>query len=51
MNIETDRLFTVKHYADVKEVTTTAVYAWIAQEKVESVKIDGVTFVIVKDKK
>lgn len=46
MIIETDKLITVRHLADLRGVTTTAVYGWVAQNKEKSVKIDGVTFII-----
>ena len=39
----------VSTYAREKGVSTQAVYAWIREGKVESEKIDGVTFIIVND--
>lgn len=45
MKIETERLLTVKSYADFKKVSTTAVYAWIAQGKVNCMKINEVQFI------
>lgn len=49
MKVETERLVRVKRYADMKGVTTTAVYGWIEQGKVKSVKIDDVTFIILEE--
>lgn len=40
-------LKTVAGYAKLKNVTTTTVYNWIKDGKVKSIKIDGITFVIV----
>ncbi len=40
---------TVKNYATQKGVTTACVYKWIKKEKVDSVKIDGVIFIIPKE--
>ena len=47
MTVDTDRLVTVRHFADMMGVTTTSVYAWMAQGKAKGIRIDGVTFVIV----
>ena len=43
--IDSSKLLTVKHYANTQGVSTTAVYTWMTQGRVKSVKIDGVTFV------
>mgnify|MGYP003467392897 CR=1 FL=1 len=49
MKVETEKLVRVKRYADMKGVTTTAVYGWIEQGKVKSVKIDDVTFIMIEE--
>lgn len=39
---------TVANYARLKGVTPACVYKWIKSKKIESTKIDGVTFIKVK---
>lgn len=46
--MDINKLKTVKNYARLKDVTPQAVYSWIRQNIVASVKIDGVTFIVVE---
>lgn len=48
MTIETDRLATIANFARLKGVSVTAVYHWIAQNKERSIKIDGVSFILME---
>lgn len=46
--MDISKLKTVANFARMKEVSPQSVYAWIENGKVKSIKIDGVTFIIVK---
>jgi hypothetical protein len=48
MTVDTKKLRTVKSYATREKVTTKAVYDWIKSNKVDSIEIDGVKFIVVK---
>ena len=42
------KLKTVANFARMKEVSPQSVYVWIENGKVKSIKIDGITFIIIE---
>ena len=51
MKIDTNDLILVKTFADLKGVSTTAVYNWLKLGVIKGVKIDGVKFIDNDNKK
>ena len=45
MEKDLKELVRVKTYADMHKVTTTSVYRWVDKKIIQSVDIDGVTFI------
>lgn len=48
MVVETERLVSVREYADYKGVSLTAVYKWIDKGEVRGVKIGNFNFVMLE---
>ncbi len=50
MNIDTEKLRTVRTYAQMKGWTVQHIYRLISEKKLDSVIIDGVKFIRINDK-
>ena len=46
LKIDRTKLITVRNFAVSKGITSQQVYNWIKAKKVESTKIDGITFIV-----
>ena len=48
MIVDTEDLVTIKTYADIQNVSTTTIYNWSLQGKLELVVIDNVKFIKIR---
>lgn len=46
INLDRSNLKTIQSYSDLMGITRPTVYAWLKSGKLEHIKIDGVTFII-----
>ncbi len=50
MNINSEKLRTVKNYGNMKNISRQRIYKLVEANKLDSIDIDGVRFIIMNDK-
>ena len=50
MKTDTEKLRRISTYAREKGLTAQAIYKWIAQKKLKTANIDGITFIVMDEK-